>query len=86
VLSQHIEAMIGKFVDSNVNIGDKKRFKVNCILWLNNKINNGDLGFFENWVKSAASSHSQIVRMVDAFVRYNDTQVRQQALARSKKL
>lgn len=86
VLRQHVEKMIDDFVDSNVNIGDKERFKVNCKLWLHNKINNGDLGFFENWIKSAVSSHSPIVRIVDDFVRQLDTDVRQQSLKKSRQL
>ena len=86
VLRQHVEKMIDDFVDSNVNIGDKERFKVNCKLWLHNKINNGDLGFFENWIKSAVSSHSPIVRIVDDFVRQLDTEVRQQSLKKSRQL
>lgn len=86
VLGLHVEALIDQFVDSNVNIGDKERFKVNCKLWLHNKINNGDLGFFENWIKSAVSSHSPIVRLVDDFVRQLDTQVRQEATKQGRRL
>ena len=86
VLSQHVEALIDQFVDSNLNIGDKERFKVNCKLWLHNKVNNGDLGFFENWVKSAVSSHSPIVRIIDQFVREIDTEVRQKSIAHAKQL
>lgn len=86
VLRLHVEALINNFVDSNVNIGDKERFKVNCKLWLHNKVNNGDLGFFENWVKSAVSSHSPVVRMIDAFVREYETAIRQDSLQVGRKL
>lgn len=86
VLRVYVEKLIDNFVDSNVNIGDKERFKVNCKLWLHNKVNNGDLGFFENWIKSAVSSHSPIVRMVDDFVREYETDVRKQALKKAKQL
>lgn len=86
VLQLHVENIIDKWVDANVNIGDKERFKINCKLWLHNKINKGDLGFFENWTKSAVSSHSPIVRMIDDFVRQSDTEIRQKSLERSLKL
>ena len=86
VLQIHVEKLIDDFVDANTDIGDKERFKVNCKLWLHNKINNGDLGFFENWIKSAVSSHSPIVRAIDDFIRQQDIEVHQKAVKKSRNL
>lgn len=86
ILSVYVNTIADDWVDNNVDIGDKQQFKRNLKLWLNNKINRGDLGFFENWIKSASASHSIVVRMIDDYIRKADTSVRIASIAKGKEL
>lgn len=68
-LERYTDFIVDKFVDENVDVGDKERMRINMKLWLRNKINNGELAFLDKYFNSGVSSQSPIVRMLDVFLR-----------------
>lgn len=52
-----------KWVEENVDLGDKERFLINMRYWLHSKIDNGEVQSCETFCGMASCSRSPIVRM-----------------------
>lgn len=52
-----------KFVDENVDLGDKERFLINMRYWLHSKIDDGEVQSAETFCGMASCSRSPIIRM-----------------------
>lgn len=85
-IERYAEYLVDIITERYVDIGNKERFKLNAKLWLKNKINNGDLAWFEKVIGSGISSQSHIVRMADFLIREVNFKVHQEAVKKSKEL
>lgn len=76
IISRQCDQFIDDFVEANVDVGDKERFKLNAKYWLRNEIDSGNLQFGELFFGGTTSSYSPIVRMIEFMISQANTQVR----------
>lgn len=85
-LKKYINNKINQWVDLYVDIGDAETVKFNMKLWLENKINRGNVMLLENWMGIASQSASPIVTIVEYLTQSVNNRVFTQSAAVGEEL
>lgn len=72
-LKGYTEHLIDQYIDENVDIGDKDKFKYTAQLWLNSNVVDGDMSQWELIAGLAQDSKSPIIRIMNSML--NDAEM-----------